>query len=54
MLAGQLEELQRRLLESHAQAQTMQEVMQERLRERTQAAARAEQDLQARLSEAER
>ena len=54
MLAGQLEELQRRLLESHAQAQTMQEVMEERLRERTQAAAQAEHDLRAELSDAER
>jgi hypothetical protein len=52
--AGQLEEMQRRLAESHAQAQTMQEVLENRLRGKTQAAAKAEEDLRLKLIASER
>jgi len=51
---GQLEEVQRRLAESHAQAQTMQEVLEERLVARNHAAAREEQVLRDNLAASER
>jgi len=54
LAAGQLEEMQRRLAESHAQAQTMQEVLEVRLRGRTQSAAKAEEDLRVKLTAFER